>query len=380
MKRHAPLEYPMRILFDYQAFHNQKQGGVSRYIVELARRLAEQPGVEVVIFAGLHRNQLLGHMKPCPGLRIIGQRLPDCMPFARVFGMINRLAFAVTAKRIRPDIYHATYYKCLARGVSAQRVLMVYDMIHELGLLPSGPADPTSARKKRAIAAADLVLCDSFSTQRDLVRLLGIDPGRTLVTQLGCEFPGAARPERPLPDPYLLFVGDRAHYKNAEALWTAWSGHANLHNRYHLVFFGGRAASGPERAKATDPAHRGRVHFTRGGDEDLATWYRHAFALVYPSRYEGFGIPPLEAMQFDCPVVASNRSSIPEVVGDAALLFNPEDAEALAGALQHLDRNPTARATLVKAGQRQWRRFDWATCAQKTVAAYRRLASRMEVD
>jgi len=108
-------------------------------------------------------------------------------------------------------------------------------------------------------------------------------------------------------------------------------------------------------------------------DDDLATWYRHAVALVYPSRYEGFGMPLLEAMQSGCPVLASNASSLPEVVGDAGLLLDPGQPDDWASAIGQLVADPALRHKLSAAGQNWAREFTWTRCAGQVAAIYQRV-------
>jgi glycosyltransferase involved in cell wall biosynthesis len=111
-------------------------------------------------------------------------------------------------------------------------------------------------------------------------------------------------------------------------------------------------------------------------DRQLAALYRRSIAFVYPSLYEGFGIPPLEAMQCGTPVVAANRSSIPEVVGEAGVLFDPERPEELTEILVALASDETLRESLITRGHQRVQQFSWNTTAEKTVEVYRTLVSR----
>jgi glycosyltransferase involved in cell wall biosynthesis len=105
----------------------------------------------------------------------------------------------------------------------------------------------------------------------------------------------------------------------------------------------------------------------------LAELYKHARVFVYPSLYEGFGIPPLEAMAYDCPVVCSNVSSIPEVVGDAGQYFDPTSTGEIMAAIERTATEPTLRNTLIEAGRKRIQKFSWEQCATETLAVYRKL-------
>ena len=113
-----------------------------------------------------------------------------------------------------------------------------------------------------------------------------------------------------------------------------------------------------------------RLRHFRGSDDQLALFYRHAALFVYPSRYEGFGIPPLEAMSFDCPVICSNTSSLPEVVGNAARTFDPDDADALRVAMEAVLGQPGLADELRQRGRRRVALFSWDECARQTRAVY----------
>ncbi len=118
-----------------------------------------------------------------------------------------------------------------------------------------------------------------------------------------------------------------------------------------------------------------RVHHVSGDDAVLAGYYRMASAFVYPSLYEGFGIPPLEAMSFDCPVVCSGVSSIPEVVGNAGEMFDPYDPDSIRMAIERVVSDDALRQTLIARGKERLKLFSWKRCAQETLDIYRRVLS-----
>ena len=115
------------------------------------------------------------------------------------------------------------------------------------------------------------------------------------------------------------------------------------------------------------------VHQVSGDDGLLASYYQGATAFIYPSLYEGFGIPPLEAMNFGCPVVCSNTSSLPEVVGDAAVFFDPSSDESMRVAIEDLLRNDGLRTEMIRRGYARVQHFSWAKCAAETAAIYRQV-------
>ncbi len=160
--------------------------------------------------------------------------------------------------------------------------------------------------------------------------------------------------------PFLLYVGLREGYKNFHRLLAAYSRSQLLKRDFDLVCFGGGALGGEERSRARDlGVPTARLRYVSGGDEALAQLYASAAALVYPSVYEGFGIPPLEAMSVGCPVICSNSSSLPEVVGDAAELFDPLDEDQIRSAMERVVMSEGLRKDLSERGRRRCALFSW---------------------
>jgi glycosyltransferase involved in cell wall biosynthesis len=165
--------------------------------------------------------------------------------------------------------------------------------------------------------------------------------------------------------PSLLYVGERFAYKNFKVLAAAWRQSDWLRREFKLVCFGGPPPSAEE---ASLP---GRVEFQRGDDLALATAYRQASVLIYPSLYEGFGLPLLEAFNLDCPVVTSGCGSIREVAGEAAQYFEAASPDSLVEALRRVLGDVAWRETLTNRGRDRAATFSWKRCAEATAEAYR---------
>jgi glycosyltransferase involved in cell wall biosynthesis len=182
--------------------------------------------------------------------------------------------------------------------------------------------------------------------------------------------PDGQAPASPTDGP-LLYVGERARaYKNVGAVLTALT---RLDRGVRLVCFGGGPFTDAERARLHELGLAGRVSWRAGDDDDLAGAYREARALVYPSRWEGFGLPALEAMAHGCPVVCTNTGSLTEVVGDAALTFDPVDIDMLVDVLTRVIADDACAAALSKAGHERAAAFTWDATATRTIEAYRQV-------
>ncbi|MCW4461896.1 glycosyltransferase [Sphingomonas sp. BT-65] len=192
--------------------------------------------------------------------------------------------------------------------------------------------------------------------------LLGVDAPATAAVPVPVASPSGR--------PTLLFVGVRAGYKNFDGFVRAVAASPMLRKEVEIVAFGGGAFTTGEAELIAKLRLTPRIRQVAGDDMALAAHYAAAAALVYPSRYEGFGLPPLEAMMHDCPVVCSNTSSLPEVVEDAAETFDPADEAAMARAIETVLSSEKRRRTLVARGRERVRVLTWQKCARETLAVY----------
>lgn len=363
-----------QIVYDHQIFLMQQFGGISRYYSELASRLSQNSAFDVSVIAPFHENQ---HLRSARGCKVIGNYFTHRFWGAnRIRRWGRKLAFQCLCwSKNKADIVHETYYSINPWGSAHYRVLTVYDMIHEL-FADEFKDDPyTTIAKRAAVSRADHVICISESTRQDLIELFGVDKWKTSVVHLGFSL-NADKNVRPASlasgKPYLLYVGSRGGYKNYTQLCRVFSS-LSLKSDFDLVAFGGGAFTVGEAADLTQLGIANRVHQVSGYDGVLASYYKGATAFIYPSLYEGFGIPPLEAMNFGCPVVCSNTSSIPEVVGDAAVLFDPASEESMRVAIESLLRNDELRAEMIRRGYARGQHFSWDKCAAETATIYRQI-------
>lgn len=358
----------LHIAFDPQTFSLQAYGGVSRYVAELARCLRALPQTRVSVLAFAHIN---GYLQPGEG--VVGRRMPEIPePLRRPLARANQAAARRWLARHGADLVHETYYSHARTAPPGMpTVLTVHDMIHEKFPDYAPRTQRIAAAKRAALARADHVICVSESTRRDLLEITGIDPAHVSVVRHGVSIPAGDAP-RPVAGPYVLFVGKRGGYKGFDTLLEAYAG--PVQREYRLVCFGDAPFSRDElRRMDALGVQRERVCHAFGDDAALAAHYRHAALFAYPSRYEGFGMPPLEAMALGCPVVCSDAASLPEVAGEAARMFTAGDAQALRAAMEAVLDSPGVAADLCERGRRRAAMFTWEACARATQEAYARL-------
>ncbi len=373
----------MRIAFDAQIFCRQRVGGISRYFASLAQQMAAIPGVYTRIVAPLHINDFAARL---PVGLVRGRRVADMGRANVLIGIYSAVMGELAQYSLRPDIVHETYYYPQLRGPrTARRIVTIHDLSYQRLPEQHRANSPIPRWMGSALARADQVICVSEHTRRDLLELYDVAAERVSVTHLGyaplaqlpieeeaatlrAHFSGGAG------KPYLLYVGSRANYKNFPALLRAFAASAWLRQNFALVCFGGGELTPVELSLIADLGIGGGVRHVDGPDSLLAGCYRHASVFVYPSLYEGFGMPPLEAMSLDCPVVCSNSSSIPEVVGDAAILFDPLDPDAIRAALETVLDSASLRSSLIERGRQRKELFSWQRCARETLEIYRKAA------
>ena len=368
----------LKIAFDQQVFLLQEYGGISRYICSLASELALIPDVEAQVVAPLHFNRNLAALGHVAAARFFLPRVNSKL--FRLVAFASKHLARRSISRFRPDILHETYYSVDDyRPSGTKRVLTVYDLIHERypGLFER--SHMTTGPKKVAAQRADHVICISESTRRDVIEFCGVPPEKTSVVYLGVDVEFIRASERiagrlgPLR-PFFLYVGARGGYKNFDRFLRAYAQSAMLKSEFDLVCFGGGPLRSDELKVASELGLRhGQLTHRGGSDTLLAQLYSEAEALVYPSLYEGFGIPPIEAMAVGCPVITSNTSSLPEVVGNAGEYFDPNDQSAIMQAMERVVGSPTRRAELIALGLQQYCQFTWKKCAHETHEIYRNL-------
>ncbi|WP_139923414.1 glycosyltransferase family 1 protein [Hymenobacter sp. DG01] len=359
----------MRVLYDHQAFTLQDFGGITRYHHELLCHASWQAELAVTLSNNLYlRDGSYSHHRTfLPNVPLRGRW--------RVIRYFNHRASVRALRRGEYDVFHPTltdddYFLELLDD--RPLVITLHDTIP--ALFPQYYPDRDGKVLERIVRRASRIITVSENTRADVLRLLPVAPERVCVVPHGYagreySHPG---PALPLPACYVLFTGSRALYKNFGCLVEALAllppaVAADL----HLVCAGGGPFTSPEQEHLQRAGWAGRAHqFGPVSDAQLNQLYRQALVFVFPSQYEGFGLPILEAFGQQCPVVLSSASCFPEIAQDAALYHHPHQPAELAQQLERLLLDTALRQDLVRVGQLRLLDFSWPQTARRTRAVY----------
>ena len=359
----------MRIAVDASSLLTRHPRGEGKSLLRLYEEIARiRPGWSFVFF---------GTQETEASASAIRERIPRCqirtfeLPGFR-WNSWENLGLPIAAWRAGADLLH-----CASSGSPLWSPLPVVMTVHDvIPLIMDDGMDARTVRLFRTRLQAGMrlarrVIAVSDNTRRDLIRVMGADPDKIEVAHWGADAVSETYQERPATGTILGFGGGGAVRKNTPALVRMFAKVAAGDPAARLVILGATDT----RQKATLKELIGQLRLEGRvsllgyvPDEELDRLYREAACLVYISLYEGFGLPPLEVMVHGMPVVASNRSSIPEVVGDAGILVDPEDTDAIANAVLHLLHDQAFRRQLSEKAWQRAREFSWRTTAEKTVS------------
>lgn len=345
------------IVFDGIIFRLQDVGGVSTYFRNILAHTSFAPGATLISYCGL--------------------RLPDeeaggTLSHDRRLARVHERYRACPVQAFGPrDVFHSSYYRTPSGG-AGKVVTTLHDFTYERHR--RGPARFVhTVQKAKALKRADVVICVSHSTRDDLLQLYGSSyEARSVVIPHGVSTAFLPREKgqdgERRADPYLLFVGNRIGYKRFDlAVETV-----RRKPAFRLIAVGGGELSQVERQQLDSVLGNRYSHFVNVSEAELCRLYQNAFALLYPSESEGFGLPILEAMRSGCPVIARNATSIPEVAGDAALLAGRSDIEEYCHFVDILERE-SVRTEVVQMGLARSSGYSWERCAAETDQVYRAL-------
>lgn len=373
----------MKIILDSQAFNYQKYGGVSRYYTEIFSILSNEAGLEIITPWLYTRNLYYRDSK------LFNKSQKRNSYF---LGLLSKLGISIRKKSKKNnysrtintlledsfDVFIPTYYDPYFLNFINEKpfILTVYDMIHEL--FPQYFSDAAELRESKLllIEKSAKIIAVSQNTKKDILTLYPhIDESKIEVIYHGTSINVNENVNVNLPENYILYVGSRADYKNfkflAEAIKELLKNDSNL----FLVCAGGGKLDNEEKEFIKRLNLEKQILQFDFRENELGLFYKKAICFVFPSLYEGFGIPVLESMACECPVVLGNHSSFPEVAANAGVYFDVNSKDDLKEKILKLIQSEELRKEFSVKGIEQIKKFTWENAAQQCLDLYRKACS-----
>ncbi|MCK8490380.1 MULTISPECIES: glycosyltransferase family 4 protein [Spirosoma] len=365
----------INVFIDHQKFTTQKYGGISRYFANIIQGIKQTKDISYklgVLHAKNHyiQNEPLA-LKGKLGDRILGRK-------ERYDYELNKFYCQQLLKKNEFDVFHPTYYDpYFLQSLKKPLVITIHDLTYER--LPEyfWAQDPLTYQKRLNIDRADSIITISQTTRKDLLSFFDVDPAKVSVIYHGIdiETPLRVQPVDQLPKQYLLFVGDRSGYKNFYLFMNAFQKIAHRFPDLHVILTGGGKLEIADREFLNRLRLTDRVRHINATDEQLNFLYQNAQLFVYPSLYEGFGLPILEAFKARCPMLLSDTECFREVAADAAVYFEPTSMDDLIDKLETVLTGTTLKAQLVEKGVKRLADFPLQKSIDQTLDVYKSLVS-----
>jgi glycosyltransferase involved in cell wall biosynthesis len=383
----------MNILYDHQAFSSFAYGGVSRIFFELLNSYSKDPKVTFRLSLKYTDNEYLKNAEWDVDVRPFLKRIP----YKASLGLPVHAARNIIVKQINNyrknenrrysekiigrgeyDIFHPTYYDPYFLDYLHNKpfVVTVYDMIYELFPEYYPSTQKFLDGKSLLLNKAAKIIAISETTKKDLIKIYRLPNEKIEVVYLASSLKIRAdtrhskTEELEFPERYLLYVGNRALYKNflffVESILPLLSQDKTL----SLICAGGKDFTQAEKLLFHTWGVKHKLHYVSVNDAILTSLYTNALAFVFPSLYEGFGIPILEAFACNCPVLISNTSSLPEIAGNACLSFDPKDKTSIIDVVNQVLSDKALREDLCNKGKERVNSFSWERTAMETKRLY----------
>ena len=357
----------MKVFFDYSIFTLQRFGGISNYIVNLVENFSDQ--VDPLIISLFYKNHYLKNCSFADKL-FFYNRVGSLIKYVNA---ANKIYFNYKLKNKNPDIVHLTYFnEKNFYATKAKIVITEYDLIKEK--FYAEKYQDQINYKKKLFEKVDLIICIFKNTKKDLQQEYSIDASKISVVHLAVNKNKVFRERSLKTRPFILYVGSRQRYKNFINAIKSYARSSKLKLDFDFVCFGvGNFSKVEEDLFRKLSLDRSRIHYFEGDQLDLNYFYHKARVFIFPSLYEGFGIPLLEAMNMECPIICSDTSCFPEIVNDAAILFNPTDVELLTFKLEKLIYDDQLLLNLKKKGNKNLNNYSWNKCSDETEKLYKKI-------
>lgn len=362
----------MKILYDHQIFTLQNVGGISRYHAELINNFHSNnkcnPVFPVILSNNCYLDSIkINHIKFFSTMQIPGK--------CALMNKINNIIAKNNLKKQDFDLFHPTYYDSYFLKYLKNKpfVVTIHDMIYEIYPEYFTDAKKIQQSKKSIAESSEKIIAVSHHTKADILKFYKIESDKIQVIHHGNYFKNFLKNRKwknNKTNNFLLFVGNRNGYKNFKFFIESITPFLLRNKDINVICAGGSKFTPNEQEWLKSLNLMGRIQYAPVTDEKLANLYKHAKAFIFPSLYEGFGLPILEAFTFGCPAILSNKSSLPEVGGNAACYFNPLDSESIISSIEKVILDPDYQIKLKSEGYKRLDNFSVHTMVEQTCKLY----------
>ena len=364
----------MKVFIDHQKFSTQKYGGISRYFANIIDGIKHTDDITYQLGV-IHAKNHYIQDEPLPLKGPLSDRILNRNE--RYDYRLNQFYCERLLSKSDFDVFHPTYYDpYFLRQLTKPLVITIHDLTYER--LPEyfWAQDPLTQQKRINIDRADAIIAISNTTRKDLIHFFDVDPDKVSVIYHGIDpdTPLSVAPIADLPEHFVLFVGDRSGYKNFYLFMNAIRPLLLDMPDLGVVLAGGGPMHVADREFLQRLGLTNRVRHINATDGELNYLYKNAQLFVYPSLYEGFGLPILEAFKAQCPMLLSDTECFREVADDAAVYFKPTDLNDLTSKLSSTLADSALRAQLVERGAKRLRQFPLQRSIDQTLDVYHTLA------
>lgn len=352
-------------MFDHQLFSYQRYGGASKYFAMLLKYLPRDVWDTTTLISNneyVRANHLFKTIPFLPETEFPGKR--------RLMLDAGKPYSYMKLLRHNYDVFHQTHFEPYCLNAIGKKPMVT--TFHDINFSKYTPNPKIEEYQRRSLSRADKIVAISQHTKKDLIEYFSIQPEKIEVIYHGIEIPGGTDNSIPFDFPYVLFVGARGKHKNFNLFASAFA-------ELHLLFPEIRliCTRGPftqeEEIMLNQYGIRDVTKVINADEQTMNALYRHALMFVFPSLYEGFGMPILEAMANGCPTILADASCFPEIAGDAALYFNPIEKEDILSKMKLLVEDTQLRNNLIDRGNSRVKKFSWEECARKHMDVYHSL-------
>lgn len=382
----------MKVLYDHQAFTFQRFGGVSKCFCELISNMPADISTEIAVKESENVHLIESHLCPLIKMpKLNHSKWKKMFPFkgsGTIYRILMRLGLISTSETVNKhyaiqklkeqdfDVCHPTFFDSYFLNYIGNKpwVITVHDMMPELFPDYFNQNDEQILFKRKNLSKASAIVAVSEQTKKDIVRLLNIPAEKITVIYHGGPEREAVNNPSIVDSPYILYVGTRNAYKNFPQTLKDFATFHNKHSEVKMVCTGG-GFTADERKMIEDLKVKDAVLHIPASGFEMKILYAHALAFVYPSLYEGFGMPILEAFAYGCPVLLNNKSCFPEIASDAGIYFESEPGKS--NLPEVLDKiyslSIEERNIIIERGFVRLRDFSWEKSAEKLASVYRNI-------